>query len=74
MTVAKRFFRSKLSVIGLAVIVFLFLFSFIGPLFSPWKADNGTALDYGTINSVGTYESFEYIGADGEMYEAFDVT
>lgn len=74
MTVAKRFFRSKLSVIGLAVIVFLFLFSFIGPLFSPWKADNGTALDYETRNPIGTYESVEYVGADGETYEAFDVT
>ena len=73
MTVAKRFFRSKLSVIGLAVIVFLFLFSFIGPLFSPWKADNGTALDYSTPTNIGTYESVEYVGADGETYEAYDV-
>ncbi len=35
-TVAKRFFRSKLSVIGLTIIILLFLISFIGPLFSPW--------------------------------------
>ncbi len=34
--VMRRFFRSKLSVVGLSVIVFLFLFSFLGPLFSPW--------------------------------------
>ena len=34
--VAKRFFRSKLSVAGLAIIVFLFLFAFLGPVFSPW--------------------------------------
>ena len=35
-TVAKRFFRSKLSVVGLAIIVALFIFSFFGPLISPW--------------------------------------
>ncbi len=34
--VAKRFFRSRLSVIGLALIIFLFLFCWIGPLFSPY--------------------------------------
>lgn len=32
--VLKRFFRSKLSVIGLVTIVVLFLFAFVGPLFS----------------------------------------
>jgi hypothetical protein len=30
--VAKRFFRSRLSVIGLGMILFVFLFSFVGPL------------------------------------------
>ena len=36
MTVLKRFFRSKLSIVGLVIIISLFLISFIGPLFSPW--------------------------------------
>ena len=31
--VVRRFFRSKLSIIGLIMIVGLFLFSFVGPLF-----------------------------------------
>ncbi len=34
--VAKRFFRSRLSVIGLVALIVMFAFSFIGPLFSPW--------------------------------------
>jgi len=34
--VAKRFFRSKLSIVGLVMILALFLFSFVGPLFSPY--------------------------------------
>ena len=45
MTVLKRFFRSKLSVIGLVTIILLFLFAFLGPVFSPWAANGGTALD-----------------------------
>ena len=34
--VSRRFFRSRLSVIGLCMIIFLFMFSFLGPLFSPY--------------------------------------
>ena len=30
--VMKRFFRSKLSIVGLTMIIFVFIFSFIGPL------------------------------------------
>ncbi|MDD3418725.1 MAG: ABC transporter permease, partial [Eubacteriales bacterium] len=30
--VAKRFFKSKLSIVGLAMIIFVFLFSFVGPM------------------------------------------
>lgn len=40
MTVLKRFFRSRLSVFGLVTLIFLFLFSFVGPLFSPWTEDS----------------------------------
>ena len=72
-TVAKRFFRSKLSVIGLTALIVLFLFSFIGPLFSPWKANGGTAKDYDTIVPIGTYKAFEYTGPDGQVYEAYDI-
>ncbi len=34
--VLKRFFRSKLSIIGLCMLIGLFLFCFVGPWFSPW--------------------------------------
>lgn len=37
--VMKRFFRSKLSVIGLVLFLSLFLFSFIGPLFVGWAEE-----------------------------------
>ena len=31
--ILRRFFRSKLSLVGIILIVFLFAFSFLGPLF-----------------------------------------
>jgi len=36
MLVMKRFVRNKLAVVGLVIIVIMFLFSFIGPIFSPY--------------------------------------
>ena len=37
MLVFKRFIRNKLAVIGLFILIFMFTFSFIGPLFSPYS-------------------------------------
>lgn len=45
--VVTRFFRSKLSIIGLVMIVSLFLFSFVGPLIF---ADLGTVDENGVIH------------------------
>lgn len=36
MLVLKRFIRNKLAVVGLVILIFMFTFSFIGPLFSPF--------------------------------------
>ena len=36
MLVFKRFIRNKLAVAGLVIIVFMFLFAFLGPIFSPY--------------------------------------
>ena len=71
MTVLKRFFRSKLSVIGLVTIIVLFLFSFIGPLFSPWKANEGRATDSNPqlIIPSDAAEPIKYT-VDGVDYEA----
>lgn len=71
MTVLKRFFRSKLSVIGLVTLIVLFLFSFIGPLMSPWgetEADTNPA----NIEVTGTSEEIVYV-IDGQEYSALDV-
>ena len=37
MLVFKRFIRNKLAVIGIVILVVMFLFSFVGPLFSPYE-------------------------------------
>ena len=67
----KRFFRSKLSVIGLAMIIFLFAFCWIGPLFSPYTE---TTVDRETDrqNVVVTKIEVEYELEDGTI-EQFTV-
>ena len=37
--VAKRFFRNRLAVTGMVILVIMFLFSFLGGLLSPYKQD-----------------------------------
>lgn len=37
--VAKRFFRNRLAVVGLSILIFMFVFSFIGSLLSPYGED-----------------------------------
>ncbi|MDE7087233.1 MAG: ABC transporter permease [Clostridia bacterium] len=75
-TVAKRFFRSKLSVIGLVIIILLFVFAFFGPLLSPWSANNGTVPDttFELIKELIAPSKRSYIGADGNTYDALYIT
>ena len=37
--VAKRFFRNRLAVVGLSILIAMFLFSFVGGLVSPYGQD-----------------------------------
>ncbi len=71
-TVAKRFFRSKLSVIGLAILIFLFALSFIGPLISPWgERERDYNLD-GQVPTVSN-SAIDY-EVDGVDYTAFEIS
>ncbi len=49
--VLRRFFRSKLSLVGLITLFLMFAFSFIGPLLSPWGEVEITG-DYKWVTSV----------------------
>lgn len=63
--VLRRFFRSKLSIIGLVMVISLFLFSFVGPLFyTQWGEIEPDAT--GKINYTTT--TVTYTDADGNEY------
>lgn len=67
--VAKRFFRSKLSIIGLVTLIFLFVFSFFGPLFTHWgQAD----ADWSQGKIVETNQRIEYTDESGEKQIAYE--
>ena len=76
--VAKRFFRSKLSMVGLVTLLFLFLFSFIGPMFSPWTGDSnpkGQVVDENTTDmfvrveeQVFSFETPDGVEVDGYIF------
>ena len=68
--VLKRFFRSRLSLIGLAMFGVLFIFVFVGPLFVGWGE---TEVDYsgGEVNIQRTDVTF--VGPDGEEYTIVQV-
>lgn len=67
--VLKRFFRSKLSIVGLCMFVFLLLFSFLGPVFVPWSE---TEVDYSGSYNV-TIVSVEAKDENGETFTVYMV-
>ena len=76
-TVMKRFFRSKLSIVGLVVIIALFLFSFVGPWFSQWYDGGGRSLVDQTPRVSVDEVAITYIveNADGtkEKFTAYEI-
>ena len=61
--VMRRFFRSKLSVIGLIMIVSLFLFCWVGPLvYTKWEASQ---IDE-TVTTVYAKSEIEYVDENGD--------
>ncbi len=71
--VMKRFFRSKLSVTGLVILIALFVFSFFGPLFNflpfIWGEKEP---DLSPVVEEYTTE-YTVTGADGEEYTVYTV-
>lgn len=79
--VAKRFFRSKLSVIGLVTLILLFLFSFVGPLLpgcSRWVESGAPVADRNkdNIKEIVYVDviKYEIVNAEGEtvIVEAYN--
>lgn len=67
--VVRRFFRSKLSILGLVLILFLFAFCWLGPLFyTQWgqtEVDDGGKIEY--VQTLITYEK------DGKTYSYYQL-
>ena len=70
--VAKRFFRSKLSTIGLAMIVFVFLFSFLGPVLvdATWGYKETEVFKIERVSTMVT--TADFVAADGRTYDYYD--
>jgi len=73
MLVAKRFFRNILALIGLVILVVMFIFSFLGPILSPYTqtevfyTENELAKDYaGAIINT----ELRYVVAQGQEFGA----
>ena len=62
--VVRRFFRSRLSILGLIMVVGLFLFSFVGPLiYTQWgeiELDESGKTEYATSVTTYTVDGVEY--------------
>lgn len=71
MLVTKRFFRNRLAVIGLVILVSMFLFSFVGGLLTPYgetqvfKIYESIEKDYA---GVAINNEFQYMDAEGESF------
>lgn len=74
--VLKRFFRSKLSMAGLIILLILFVFSFFGPFFKflpfVWGEQEQ---DNSLSNQVVNYNPIEIIGEDGKTsHTVYEIT
>lgn len=70
--VAKRFFKSKLSIAGLIMIVFVFIFSFVGPLIvdATWGYKETQVFKIERNTDMVTIAQFT--GPDGRPYSYYD--
>ncbi|MBQ1421997.1 MAG: ABC transporter permease, partial [Firmicutes bacterium] len=71
--VAKRFFRNRLAVTGMAILIFMFVFSFIGGILSPYAEDqkfyrmDTQVKDYAAIMHN---EDYRYSVADAQLFNS----
>ncbi len=71
--IMRRFFRSKLSIVGLVMVVGLFLFSFLGPvLYGRWYDKTAVGNEFVVDRSdvtTSTYTTDSYVDSDGFTVE-----
>lgn len=69
--VAKRFIRNRTAVTGLVVLIFMFLFSFLGGIITPYKEDQlfyREDIMNRTYASVMKVDSYRYTVAEGKEF------
>ena len=71
MMVAKRFFRNRLAMVGLFILIAMFLFSFLGGLISPYDEDQlfykSDVLKKNYAHAIKTAD-FQYATAPGQSF------
>ena len=70
MLVFKRFIRNKLAVVGIVILVFMFLFSFVGPFFSPYERAQIFTKD---VEEPGKYATGKF-NSEPRLYSDSDVS
>ena len=69
--VAKRFFRNRLAVVGLSILIAMFLFSFVGGLVSPYGQDE-QFFTYTQMSKefvgVTRNDTMRFVVADGQNF------
>lgn len=70
--VAKRFFRSKLSMVGLAMIIFVFVFSFLGPVIVDMTWGYGETQVFKIERTSTLVSTADFQGPDGKSYSYYD--
>jgi peptide/nickel transport system permease protein len=71
--VAKRFFRNRIAVVGLVILTFMFAFSFIGGLVSPYKEDElfyTQTLQKKEYAGAVKNEDMRFLGAEGQDFSS----
>ena len=71
--VAKRFFRNRIAVVGLVILSFMFLFSFVGGLITPYREDQQFyRIDIQNKEYAGAVKNtdFRYVAAPEQKFDS----
>ena len=71
--VAKRFFRNRIAVVGLAILAFMFLFSFLGGVLNPFRQDQlFYTVTYQKKDFAGAVlnEETRFMAAEGQTFDS----
>ena len=71
--VAKRFFRNRVAMVGMVILIFMFLFSFLGGVVSPYREDQlfyRTEMQSKQFAGVTENTEFRYSVADGQSFDS----